>query len=151
MISARLTEKAIDVNALLAELQAPENGAYLVFLGTVRNHHQGRDVQCIYYEAYAGMAQKELQRIADDVAREYKLEHLIIVHRTGLHQIGDASLAVVLGSHHRPAAYEASRKVVELIKKDVPIWKREFFKDGSIDWVLADKLVKSEPASGPKA
>ncbi|CAG0927304.1 molybdopterin synthase catalytic subunit [Planctomycetaceae bacterium] len=146
MIEARLTEQPIDVNALLAELKAPENGAYLVFLGTVRNHHQGRAVQCIYYEAYAGMALKELQKIAREVAEEFKLPDLVIIHRTGLHQVGDASLCVVAGSHHRAAAYEASRKVVELIKHDVPIWKREYFTDGSVDWVLADKLVKSEKA-----
>jgi molybdopterin synthase catalytic subunit len=149
MVEARLTEQPIDVNALLAELKAPENGAYLVFLGTVRNHHQGRAVQCIYYEAYAGMALKELQKIARDVAEEFKLTDLVIIHRTGLHQVGDASLCVVVGSHHRPAAFDASRKVVELIKHDVPIWKREYFTDGSVDWVLADKLVKSEKATPP--
>ncbi|GIK52386.1 MAG: molybdenum cofactor biosynthesis protein MoaE [Planctomycetaceae bacterium] len=146
MVEARLTDQPLDVNALLRELQAPDNGAYLVFLGTVRNHHQGRAVECIFYEAYAQMALRELQRIAREVADQFNLTQLLIVHRVGLHKIGDASLAVVVGSHHRPAAYDASRLVVERIKKDVPIWKREFFSDGSVDWVLADKLVRSERA-----
>ena len=143
MIEARLTTEPIDANALLAETAAPENGAQVLFLGVVRDHHKGREVLRIDYEAYEPMALKELQRIADEVAAQSGLKHLLVVHRFGRHEIGDASLAVVAASPHRPAAFEAAKTIVDRIKKDVPIWKKEYFADGTIEWVLADKLVRS--------
>ena len=144
MIEARLTTEPIDANALLAELSDPRDGAALLFLGVVRNHHQGREVTRIDYSAYEPMALKELQKIAEATAAEFGLERMLVVHRFGRHEIGDASLAVVVGSPHRAAAFDACKAVVDRIKRDVPIWKREFFADGTIEWVLADKLVRSE-------
>lgn len=146
MITARLTTAKLDPNALLAEIGHAQDGAQVLFLGMVRNHHQGRAVQRIDYEAYEPMALKELQRIAAEVASEFKIDRLLVVHRTGRHEIGDASIAVVIGSHHRAAAFDAAKRVMDRVKKDVPIWKKEFFVDGTIEWVLADKLVKSQPA-----
>jgi molybdopterin synthase catalytic subunit len=66
-----------------------------------------------------------------------------VVHRFGRHEIGDASIAVAIGSPHRAAAFDAAKMIMDRVKKDVPIWKKEFFADGTIEWVLADKLVKS--------
>ena len=146
MITARLTTETIDANALLCELAHDEDGAQELFLGVVRNHHQGREVLRIDYEAYEPMALKELQKIADEVAAEHKLERVLIVHRFGRHEIGDASIAVAIGSPHRAPAFEAVKEIMDRVKKDVPIWKKEFFADGTVEWVLADKLVKSEPA-----
>lgn len=145
MILARLTTEPIDANALLRELAHDQDGAQVLFLGNVRNHHQGREVLRIDYEAYEPMALKELQKIADDVACEYKLERVLVVHRFGRHEIGDASIAVVIGSPHRAPAFEAAKEIMDRVKVDVPIWKKEHFADGTIEWVLADKLVKSEP------
>ncbi len=144
MITARIQSEPIDANALLAELAHEADGAQLLFLGNVRNHHQGRDVLRIDYEAYEPMALKELQKIIDEEAATHGLERVIVVHRHGRHEIGDASIAVVIGSPHRVNAYEASRMIMDRIKKDVPIWKKEYFKDGTIEWVLADKLMRSE-------
>lgn len=144
MISARLTTEKLDANALLAEIGHERDGAQVLFLGVVRNHHQGRAVARIDYEAYEPMARKELQKIADEVAREYGLDRVLVVHRFGRHEIGDASIAVVIGSPHRAAAFDAAKKIMDRVKTDVPIWKKEHFADGTIEWVLADKLVKSE-------
>ncbi len=145
MIEARLTPEPLDANALLREIADPQDGAAVLFLGVVRNHHQGRDVLRIDYEAYGPMALKELQKIAQDVARQHGLERVLVVHRFGRHEIGDASIAVVIGSPHRGAAFDAAREIMDRIKQEVPIWKKEYFADGSVDWVLADKLVRSLP------
>lgn len=144
MISARLTTEKLDPSSLLAEIGHERDGAQVLFLGVVRNHHQGRAVARIDYEAYEPMARKELQKIADEVAQEYGLDRVLVVHRFGRHEIGDASIAVVIGSPHRAAAFDAARKIMDRVKTDVPIWKKEHFADGTIEWVLADKLVKSE-------
>lgn len=146
MIHARLTTDPIDANALLAEIAHDADGAQVLFLGVVRNHHQGREVLRIDYEAYEPMALKELQRITEEVARQYELERVLVVHRFGRHEVGDASIAVVIGSPHRAPAFEAAKEIMDRVKKDVPIWKKEHFADGTIEWVLADKLVRSEQA-----
>ncbi len=148
MIEARLTTQAIDPNALLRELGHAADGAQVLFLGVVRDHHQGRAVRRIDYEAYEPMALKELQKVATEVAGEFDLQRVLVVHRFGRHEIGDASIAVVIGSPHRAAAFDAARKIMDRVKVDVPIWKKEHFADGTIEWVLADKLVKSEPSGG---
>lgn len=146
MIEARLTTKPIDASALLAEVQNEQDGAQLLFLGVVRNHHQGREVLRIDYEAYEPMARKELQKIAEEVAAEHGLQRVLVVHRFGRHEIGDASVAIVIGSPHRAAAYAASKQIMDRIKVDVPIWKKEYFANGTVEWVLADKLMRSEQA-----
>ncbi|MBE7493001.1 MAG: molybdenum cofactor biosynthesis protein MoaE [Planctomycetes bacterium] len=146
MITARLTTEKLDPNALLAEISHERDGAQVLFLGVVRNHHQGRAVARIDYEAYEPMARKELQKIADEVASQHGLERVLVVHRFGRHEIGDASIAVVIGSPHRAAAFEAARQIMDRVKTDVPIWKKEYFADGTIEWVLADRLVRSEQA-----
>jgi molybdopterin synthase catalytic subunit len=144
MITARLTKDPIDPNALLRELADDTDGAQVLFLGVVRNHHQGREVKRIDYEAYEPMALKVLQRITEEVAASHKLDRVLVVHRFGRHEIGDASIAVVIGSAHRAPAFEAAKEIMDRVKVDVPIWKKEHFADGTIEWVLADKLVKSE-------
>ncbi|MBX3459418.1 MAG: molybdenum cofactor biosynthesis protein MoaE [Planctomycetes bacterium] len=143
MIEARLTTQPIDGNALLREIAHPADGAQVLFVGNVRNHHQGREVLRIDYEAYEPMALKELLRIAQQVAAKHGLERVLVVHRFGRHEIGDASIMVAIGSPHRAAAFLAAQEIMDAVKKDVPIWKKEHFADGTIEWVLADKLVTS--------
>ena len=146
MIHARLTTEPIDTAAMLRDVAHPQDGAQVLFVGNVRDHHQGRAVARIDYEAYEPMALKELQRITEQVAAKHSLLRVLVVHRFGRHEIGDASIAVAIGSAHRAPAFEAAKEIMDLVKRDVPIWKKEYFQDGTIEWVLADKLMKSEPA-----
>jgi molybdopterin synthase catalytic subunit len=148
LIQARLTTDPIDPVALLREVSHARDGAQVLFLGVVRNHHQGREVLRIDYEAYEPMALKELQKIAKDVGARRGLERVLVVHRFGRHEIGDSSIAVVIGSPHRAAAFEAVQEIMDRVKSDVPIWKKEFFADGTVEWVLADKLVKATSEKG---
>ncbi|MBZ0136686.1 MAG: molybdenum cofactor biosynthesis protein MoaE [Planctomycetes bacterium] len=143
MIEARLTTDPIDSDALLREIARDQDGARLLFVGVVRNHHQGREVLRIDYEAYEPMALKELQKITREIAARHGLERVLVVHRFGRHEIGDASIAVVIGSPHRAPGFTAVQEIMDRVKSDVPIWKKEFFADGTVEWVLADKLVKA--------
>lgn len=144
MIEARLTTGPIDTEALLRELSDPRDGAQVVFIGVVRNHHQGRAVLRIDYEAYEPMARRELQKIVQETASKHGLERVLVVHRFGRHEVGDASIAVVIGSPHRAPALSAVQEIMDRVKTDVPIWKKEYFADGAVEWVLADRLVRAD-------
>lgn len=133
-VPARLTDTVIDSSALVAAVASPRRGAVVLFLGTARDHHQGRAVTLLGYDAYRPMAEARLERIVtelSDPAAEVAVE---IVHRLGEVPAGEASVAIAAASPHRAAAYEASRLALERLKKEVPIWKREHYADGAAAW-----------------
>lgn len=130
-----VTDQPIDPAAVLARVGDPVDGAVLLFLGVVRNHHEGKSVTDIRYEAYQAMAEAELARIGDEAAALLGTDRVAIVHRTGDLEVGEASVAVAVSSPHRAESYEASRFVMEEIKKRVPVWKLEGFTDGTRQWV----------------
>lgn len=134
-VHARVTERPLDVPGLLARVGDPSDGAVLLFLGIVRNHAEGRSVSGMTYEAYREMAVETLATIAGEAAERLGTDRVAVEHRTGDLEIGEASVAVAVSSPHRAEAYEASRFVIEEIKKRLPIWKREHFTDGEARWV----------------
>jgi molybdopterin synthase catalytic subunit len=107
------------------------------FLGVVRNNTQGRQTRYLDYECYAPMAIKEMARIGREIAAVYPIGRIAIVHRLGRMLIGEASVAVVVTSPHRRAAFEAALAGIDRLKKTVPIWKKEYFADGEV-WVEGD-------------
>ncbi len=115
------------------------DGAVLLFLGTVRNHNQGRAVQQLHYEAYPEMAHAELARIVDEAVARFGTDRIAAVHRTGTLDIGDVSVAVAVSSPHRAAAFEAARWVMEELKARLPIWKREGYVQGGEEWVAGQE------------
>ena len=130
-----LVPRALDPAALLAEVSAPANGAAVLFVGTVREVNEGRAVTGIDYSAYVAMAQRELEAIAAEAAARYGTPHVVIEHRLGTLVVGDASVAIAVAHPRRKAAYDASRFVIEELKRRVPIWKREHYVDGTREWV----------------
>jgi molybdopterin synthase catalytic subunit len=130
----RVTDKPIDLNELVRYVTDPEAGAIVPFIGTTRNNNEGRKVIALDYEAYPGMAEKELARIGADAAKNWPICKMAIVHRLGPVQIGEASVVIVVSSAHRDAAFAASRFAIEEIKKTVPIWKKEVFEGGEV-WI----------------
>ncbi len=130
-----LVTRPLDPAALLAEVQSVANGAAVLFVGTVRDVHEGRAVTGIDYAAYAGMAERELAAIVAEVAVRCGVEDLVVEHRTGTLALGEASVAIAAAHPHRGAAYEASRYVIEELKRRVPVWKRELYVDGTREWV----------------
>jgi molybdopterin synthase catalytic subunit len=131
-----LTTDAIDLGALLARLQSPRHGGIASFLGSVRDHQDGRSVLRLEYSAYDPMAEEECGRIVREAESQWDCV-IALKHRTGTLQIGDVAVAIVAASAHRDEAFAACRYVIEEVKRRVPIWKREVFVDGTVEWVGA--------------
>lgn len=135
MSTARLTTRPIDLSALQGEVAAPDRGAVSVFLGTVRNSNDGRDVDGIDYSAYDAMAVAEMRRIVAEAEERFPGIAIALEHRTGTLRVGDVSVAIACAHGHRGPALDANRYVIEELKRRVPIWKREHYLDGTSEWV----------------
>jgi molybdopterin synthase catalytic subunit len=107
------------------------DGALCVFVGTVRDLNRGRRVLRLEYEAYETMALPLMEGIAAEARRRWPVTDVRIVHRLGTLGIGEASVAVAVASPHRDEAFAACRYAIDTLKQTVPIWKKEFYADGS--------------------
>ena len=130
----RLTAEPIVLDELLAAVADPKAGAVVVFIGTTRDNNEGRDVQRLEYEAYAGMAESELAKIAGEARARWGIARIAVVHRTGVVPIGMASVVIAVSSAHRGDAFAAARFAIDRLKEVVPIWKKEFFAGGAV-WI----------------
>jgi len=135
MIHCTVGSEVIDPSSVLGRVGSDTDGAALLFVGVVRNHADGRSVSGMRYDAYVEMAQCVLEEIAHEAADRLGTDRLAVEHRTGELDIGDVSVAIAVSSPHRAEAFEASRYVIEEIKKRLPIWKKEHYTDGSEGWV----------------
>ena len=129
-----LTGEPLNLGALLAVVQSAERGGVACFLGTVRNHHNGREVLWLEYSGYAPMVEAECGRIVAQAEERWQVA-VAVRHRIGRLEIGDLAVAVVAASAHRDEAFIACRHVIEELKRRVPIWKREYYADGTVEWV----------------
>lgn len=129
-----LTDEPIDPQALVASVMRRSDGAYVLFEGVVRDHHEGKAVESIFYDAYRPMAEKEIDSIVREVQAQFPDVALAVVHRLGHLVVGDASIAIVAASPHRAESFAACRLVIDRIKETVPIWKKERGPDGE-EWV----------------
>ena len=125
----QLVRQPIDLAALSAA--TPADGALCLFVGVVRDHNAGRAVLRLEYEAYEEMALPLMEQIAGEARRLHPVSQLRLVHRLGALAIGDASVAVAVASPHRQEAFAACRFAIDALKARVPIWKKEFYADGS--------------------
>lgn len=130
-----IVEAPIDLAALSRMVEHPGIGAISLFVGTVRNHNDGREVTGIDYEAYHAMAERELALITRETCEAAPGLRLAVVHRVGTLLVGDASVAIAAAHARRAPAMTAAQRVIEQIKKRVPIWKREHYADGDRQWV----------------
>jgi molybdopterin synthase catalytic subunit len=130
-----LVREPIAPAALVARVARPANGALILFLGVVREVNEGREVTGIEYSAYEAMAARELQAIADEAGARFGTSDVAIAHRLGTLGLEEASVGIAVGHPHRGAAYDASRWIIEELKRRVPIWKREHYVDGTREWV----------------
>lgn len=134
-MSFSLSEQPIDSGALRESLTHPGAGALVVFEGWVRDEHRGRPVRALEYEAYAPLAVKEGERILEAARERFDLSAIAGVHRLGYLEVGDCAVWIGASSPHRQAAFEACMWVMDRFKETVPIWKKEYFSDGSTEWV----------------
>ena len=135
MSTARLTRQPVDVAALIRDVSADGRGAISLFLGTVRNSNEGREVDGIDYSAYDAMAVAEMGRIAAEASGRFPGVAVVLEHRIGTLRVGDVSVAIACAHAHRGPALDANRYVIEELKRRVPIWKREHYLDGTSEWV----------------
>jgi len=133
-----LSASAIDVHACAARLVDAGSGACVTFEGRVRNHNDGRAVQQLDYQAYAGLEQSEGERILADAASSYPIAAAFCVHRVGSLAIGELAVWVGVGAAHRDAAFAACRYIIDEIKRRVPIWKNEHYVDCQSGWLHPD-------------
>jgi molybdopterin synthase catalytic subunit/molybdopterin converting factor small subunit len=136
-----LSHAPLDVAATMREVEAPELGAVLVFLGTVRNHHAGRPVEKLTYSAYEVLAEERLATICSELAAASPGVKVAIQHRLGEVPAGEPSVVIAVASAHREEAYETSRLALERLKKEAPIWKLEHYADGTADWREVEPLI----------
>ncbi len=130
-----LTTEAIDSAAILQRVQSPQAGAVVLFLGTTRELTDGRRTESLDYECYGEMAQKKLGELEQEARQRWPIVDCAIVHRLGHLEIGEASVAIAVSCAHRDQAFAAARWLIDTIKQDVPIWKKENWADGSSQWV----------------
>lgn len=129
-----VTAESLDVASAYDFVVVPGSGAVSLFVGTVRNHVDGRSVRHLEYAGYPEMAESILSDIAGKAFEQWALGRLVVRHRLGILQPGEASVIISLSSPHRREAFEACRFVIEQIKKDLPVWKKEHFADGGVLW-----------------
>ena len=145
MTVAFLTNKPIDVFPLVASVESPARGGIASFLGIVRDRHDGRGVLRLEYSAYAPMVEAECARIVGEAESRWPVA-IALRHRVGTLEVGDTAIAVAAGSEHRAAAFDGCRYVVEEVKRRLPIWKQEFYADGTHEWVDPTAAGRSIPA-----
>jgi molybdopterin synthase catalytic subunit len=119
----------------------------VLFDGVVRNHTRGRRTLYLNYEAYEGMAIKQMEALAQHALANYKVRDVRLVHRLGRLEIGETSVLIVVASAHRAAAFDACRYLIDTLKKQVPIWKKEYFEDGAV-WADGEAFPESVPKAG---
>jgi molybdopterin synthase catalytic subunit len=137
---AELVQGAIDLQGIMAGAARADCGAIATFLGTTRDHHGGRRVLRLAYEAYPAMALPALDRIERDAVARFEIASCAIVHRLGEVPASEASVAVVVAAHHRGPAFDACRWAMDELKRSVPIWKKEHFAEGDASWVEGTPL-----------
>ena len=126
----------IDLHKAYEYLRSSMAGGIDIFVGTVREHSNGKTVSMLEFEAYVPMALKEMKRIADEAREKWHLERVVMQHVTGTKDVGEAVVVTGASSAHREACFEANRFLIDELKKTVPIWKKEYYEDNSI-WVNA--------------
>ena len=137
-----LTTEPIDVGVVARRVVLPECGATVTLDGYAREWTRGRQTHHLFYEAYAPMAQRELERLGREVHERFEMAHIGIVHRTGRLEIGETSVVIAVSAPHRRAAFEACEWAIRELKRTVPIWKKEVFADGEV-WVEGEESANS--------
>ncbi len=131
-----ITDQQIDTAALLEAVASPAAGGSVLFVGTTRDHNEGRAVERLEYEAYREMAIAEMARIEAEIERRWPVLAVAMAHRLGIVPIGEASVAVAVSAPHRDQAFAACRYGIDELKTTVPIWKKEHYQGGSL-WIGA--------------
>lgn len=127
-----LTHKPIDAKMIADALKSGEDGAVTVFDGIVRNNTKGRRTLYLDYTAYDAMALQQMRSLAEEALQRFQVRDIAMVHRLGRLEVGETSILIAVASAHRGVTFEACRWLIDTLKKQVPIWKKEVFVDGAV-------------------
>jgi MoaE-MoaD fusion protein len=130
----RLSNESLSVEAAVDEVRDDRAGAIATFSGTTRVESRGRTVNWLDYEAYEGMAEQVMARLADDLKAKHDILAIAIHHRVGRVEIGETSVVIAVSAAHRAAALEACREAIDTLKETVPLWKKEVYEGGE-EWI----------------
>lgn len=131
-----IRDSALSVDEVLSAVGDHAAGGTALFVGTVRDQDRGRPVKLLSYSAHPS-AEQELRRVAEKVVADFPVTALAAVHRVGDLHLGDIAVVVAVACPHRAEAFEASRRLIDDLKHEVPIWKHQVFADGEAEWVGA--------------
>lgn len=132
---SRIQNTALDLESFDPIQSFPECGGVGVFIGTVRNHHEGKAVKALKYTAYAPVAEKMIRQIEQEIQAKYGVSYVRVIHRIGALDIGEKAIIAIAYAAHRREAFAACEEAVERVKHEVPVWKEEFYMDGSSQYV----------------
>ncbi len=136
-----IVDGPLDVQGIRASVSDPRAGAVVLFEGCARDHHDGRAVEELAYEAFAPMAEQELAALRQEAMTRFGLCRCAIHHRTGTVPLTEAAVVVAAASAHRREAFEAAAWIMDRIKERVPVWKRERYAGGTASWVEGDRRL----------
>jgi MoaE-MoaD fusion protein len=129
-----LTEEPVSLDAVVSEVATEEAGAIATFSGTARRRSRGRVVQYLEYEGYEGMAEEMMAKLAAALQERYDLLGVAIHHRVGRVELGEPSVVIAVSASHRADALAACKDAIDVLKVDVPLWKKEVY-DGGEEWI----------------
>ena len=132
--TVHITKDRINIAEVVESVTSHESGGIDVFIGTTRNHADGRRVISLEYEAYEPMALKTMRGLVEESRSRWPLDRVVVVHRIGSVPLGEASVVIAVSSAHRNEAFEACRFLIDRLKQEVPIWKKEHYADGTFEW-----------------
>src|SRR5258708_6108772 len=149
----RIIHERIDTEAVVGRLKQPADGAAVIFDGVVRDNTRGRRTLYLDYEAYDAMALKQMESLAVEARSRFSVRAVSIVHRLGRLEVGETSVLIAVAAAHRGTAFEACRWIIDTLKKTVPIWKKEYFKEGAA-WAdgkaFPEKIQRHAAKAGKK-
>lgn len=145
-IIQRITTKEIDIQKIVKDIAntTGSSGAMILFIGSVRNYGKKGKVVSMTYESYTSMAEERIKSIEQYVRKKWKIKNIKIIHRIGKLKIGTNSIVIAISSSHSKEAYKASKFILDKIKKEVPIWKKEELADGQEKWVDGQRIANTK-------
>ena len=131
----KLSSSPLEFFSFIDQLRDARAGAFVSFEGWARDHNDGKSVAALEYEALVPLCEAEAARILNEAKEKFEVLRAVCLHRTGRLQIGDMAVWVGVTASHRDAAFKACRYIIDEIKNRLPIWKKEFYKDGDTQWI----------------
>lgn len=129
-----LSRRKINVNKFLSEVKNFNGGAVVIFCGKIRPKNKNKSVKYIFYEVYVSMAEKMIKNIIESAITKWNLLYANVIHRTGKVNVNEIAVIVITQHNHRLEAYMANQYIIDKIKHEVPIWKCEYYNDGTYMW-----------------